>query len=481
MFLGFFLSLSFSIALFAVNCERWIETHSAGAAFSSVPLVFSHDGKYYFAAVGASVKCVSVATCEVVRTLQVADTVRGVGISADNVAQLVTTSVDGFVRYWDYDDGVLLHEYDVGVQIEASTLHRSLGNVLFVLSSSRYAAPPASSSSAATSPRAARSIRRHTADDGAIDDHRHDAAAHDDEHDDDNAAATATAAAAADDDDDAIADAPPRGKATRSRSARARSSNGAGVGDDNNDDAATTVTGDDALSASGGGGSGAAGGATVLRQIVKHRDRLWRVLRCEFKRDDENNTTTSADSHNTKINVVVDSQTLFKVRHGSALSLSADSRHIVCLAGSIVKLYDTHQRMLRSFQSKITVSSVAVSPSLVDGIVAFGDISGRISLWRCLAADTCALPQSKCLVTSLHWHAHAVNALQFNSDGDYLYSGGNEGVLVSWQLRSGARTFLPRLVCISREEEENFISRRYLLNFHIHKSFWFVRFFCFCL
>jgi hypothetical protein len=44
--------------------ENWIVTHSAGAAFStSVPVVFSSDGKVYFAAIERTVKVVSVSTC----------------------------------------------------------------------------------------------------------------------------------------------------------------------------------------------------------------------------------------------------------------------------------------------------------------------------------------------------------------------------------------------------------------------------------
>ena len=48
--------------------EQWQTTHSAGAAYSSaVPIVFSHDSKFYFAAIERIVKIVSVATCQVER------------------------------------------------------------------------------------------------------------------------------------------------------------------------------------------------------------------------------------------------------------------------------------------------------------------------------------------------------------------------------------------------------------------------------
>uniref|UniRef100_H3GGQ6 WD repeat-containing protein 75 second beta-propeller domain-containing protein n=1 Tax=Phytophthora ramorum TaxID=164328 RepID=H3GGQ6_PHYRM len=45
----------------------------------------------------------------------------------------------------------------------------------------------------------------------------------------------------------------------------------------------------------------------------------------------------------------------------------------------------------------------------------------------------------------LHWHSHAVHCVQYSSDGQFLMSGGEESVLVSWHLESGRRAYLPRL------------------------------------
>jgi WD40 repeat protein len=104
-----------------------------------------------------------------------------------------------------------------------------------------------------------------------------------------------------------------------------------------------------------------------------------------------------------------------------------------------------HRRSCAHVSLKVPATVLAVSPAVGDGIVAVGDVSGRITLIRCIGADTCRKPYEKCVSTTLHWHAHGVNTLVFNHDGDYLYSGGEEGVLVSWQLRSGSRSFLPRL------------------------------------
>lgn len=45
----------------------------------------------------------------------------------------------------------------------------------------------------------------------------------------------------------------------------------------------------------------------------------------------------------------------------------------------------------------------------------------------------------------LHWHAHAVASLAFTPNGAYLLSGGEEAVLVLWQLHTGHQEFVPRL------------------------------------
>ncbi|KAF2007104.1 WD40 repeat-like protein [Amniculicola lignicola CBS 123094] len=45
----------------------------------------------------------------------------------------------------------------------------------------------------------------------------------------------------------------------------------------------------------------------------------------------------------------------------------------------------------------------------------------------------------------LHWHREAVATLKWSKDGNYLISGGNETVLVIWQLSTGKQQHLPHL------------------------------------
>ncbi|XP_062204036.1 uncharacterized protein LOC133906224 [Phragmites australis] len=106
------------------------------------------------------------------------------------------------------------------------------------------------------------------------------------------------------------------------------------------------------------------------------------------------------------------------------------------------------------------LTTLAFHPS--ERIVAGGDVTGRILIWRGFGnakfsgesgaklkvdegrdgvrgdddADTC---------TTLHWHSSRVRFLNFSSDGAHLFSGGLEGVIVVWQLDTGKRRYKPRL------------------------------------
>ncbi|KAJ7979445.1 WD repeat-containing protein 75 [Quillaja saponaria] len=99
-------------------------------------------------------------------------------------------------------------------------------------------------------------------------------------------------------------------------------------------------------------------------------------------------------------------------------------------------------------------------------IVAAGDLTGRILIWRGFGNQKFLIgggPANERLMnnkeekpgvrenddaescSTWHWHPAEVRVLSFSSDGAYLYSGGKEGVLVVWQLDTGKKKFLPRI------------------------------------
>uniref|UniRef100_A0A1J3IIZ1 WD repeat-containing protein 75 n=1 Tax=Noccaea caerulescens TaxID=107243 RepID=A0A1J3IIZ1_NOCCA len=109
------------------------------------------------------------------------------------------------------------------------------------------------------------------------------------------------------------------------------------------------------------------------------------------------------------------------------------------------------------------ISAFAFHPT--ERIIAAGDVTGRLLIWRGFGNRKLALGNQKkngravvdvdnpgvrgeddaesC--TTWHWHSAEVNVINFSCDGAYLYSGGREGVLVVWQLDTGKKKFLPRI------------------------------------
>ncbi|KAJ3032963.1 hypothetical protein HDV00_006888 [Rhizophlyctis rosea] len=96
---------------------------------------------------------------------------------------------------------------------------------------------------------------------------------------------------------------------------------------------------------------------------------------------------------------------------------------------------------MRIYYPDEDIQSIAIHPT--DGYVAVGEKGGKITSWYCLALDDRSL--NKPVRTAVHWHADQVNAVTFSSDGTYMLSGGEESVLVIWQLDTKFKDYLPRL------------------------------------
>ncbi|XP_022135000.1 WD repeat-containing protein 75 [Momordica charantia] len=99
-------------------------------------------------------------------------------------------------------------------------------------------------------------------------------------------------------------------------------------------------------------------------------------------------------------------------------------------------------------------------------MVAAGDVTGRILIWRGFGHRTFPVSGEEAgrksfdsdedkpgvrgnddadSCSTRHWHPAEVIVLSFSSDGAYLYSGGKEGVLVVWQLDTEKKKYLPRI------------------------------------
>jgi NET1-associated nuclear protein 1 (U3 small nucleolar RNA-associated protein 17) len=78
--------------------------------------------------------------------------------------------------------------------------------------------------------------------------------------------------------------------------------------------------------------------------------------------------------------------------------------------------------------------------------VAIGNREGQVHLYSNLSAMFGSAAKAKPpLPQILHWHRFPVSAVKFSKDGNYLVTGGQETVLVLWQLATSKKQFLPHL------------------------------------
>jgi NET1-associated nuclear protein 1 (U3 small nucleolar RNA-associated protein 17) len=165
------------------------------------------------------------------------------------------------------------------------------------------------------------------------------------------------------------------------------------------------------------------------------------VLRVTLKATDE--TASKELKKSCKITA------LGQTRAMTGLSLSASGKWVIATAAHTVHVTTTSPKSKPGFIKYISperLTCVTCHPT--EDYFATGDVKGVIRLWYCLDERiTVKTPglEKKAQTTAWHWHAHAVSSLAFTSNGAYLLSGGEEAVLVIWQLHTGKKEFVPRV------------------------------------
>ncbi|GIL68600.1 hypothetical protein Vafri_21848 [Volvox africanus] len=149
---------------------------------------------------------------------------------------------------------------------------------------------------------------------------------------------------------------------------------------------------------------------------------------------------------------------------GNALKTRSAGPLALSRMGTLAATFDRHSLFVwrtgvdiyQPLNLKHTKPYTCLAISADNSLIAAGDVSGRILIWRSFEHSVPsalrqgehtgkAHPTQEPPVTTVHWHAHPVGALAFSEDGTYLLSGGEEGVLVLWHLETNGRSFLPRL------------------------------------
>ena len=172
------------------------------------------------------------------------------------------------------------------------------------------------------------------------------------------------------------------------------------------------------------------------------------------------NSNDDSDDHHHYDRVDFNADPSNKVGIITCVSVSNCSDNSVMIAtgherGHIIVWHNIAQFYVNTLNSYNNASSSASVAAAVP--LASGSLSGqtnkkgkkrKISILSTVdRSSSYGLP----ICTILHWHAHAVNALSLTMDGNTLYSGGEEGVLVVWHntLSSASlgasKSFFPRL------------------------------------
>ncbi|BGP24124.1 WD repeat domain 75 [Rhodotorula toruloides] len=144
-----------------------------------------------------------------------------------------------------------------------------------------------------------------------------------------------------------------------------------------------------------------------------------------------------------------------------ALALSPDGSVLASVNPHAINLCRTSE-YTRGFTQTVpaeneSLTTIAFHPS--ENYFATGNRKGQIRLWYNvlssplsrvdtdgdLALSAASTADSAPSTSVLHWHAHAVSSLAFTPNGAYLLSGGQEAVLVLWQLHTGHQEYVPRL------------------------------------
>lgn len=121
--------------------------------------------------------------------------------------------------------------------------------------------------------------------------------------------------------------------------------------------------------------------------------------------------------------------------------LSTNGEHVFAHGDRSVMIFKLKPGGSTLEHEYLTLPTPYTSFAVSEKAYAYADSSGAIYLYELNAFEK----NKESVPRKLHWHSAQVPTLEFALSGQYLLSGGHEGVLVLWQLTTSNKQYLPRI------------------------------------
>lgn len=139
-----------------------------------------------------------------------------------------------------------------------------------------------------------------------------------------------------------------------------------------------------------------------------------------------------------------------RVTHDGQLVVASDGKHLFVGTTTSAELENPETVQYAWREATLPVNATCFDMKVhgsgsVD--LAIGESGGSILIYQNVLSTLFGKDTSdkRFSPRKLHWHRGSVNTVRWSKDGNYIISGGQESVMVLWQLDTGRKQFLPHL------------------------------------
>ncbi|KAJ5969851.1 hypothetical protein N7501_006099 [Penicillium viridicatum] len=139
-----------------------------------------------------------------------------------------------------------------------------------------------------------------------------------------------------------------------------------------------------------------------------------------------------------------------KVTHDGRVIVASDGKHLFMGTTTSAELenLETVQYAWREATLPVNATCFDIQIQGSESIdLAVGESGGSILIYQNVLNTLFGkdFSDKRSSPRKLHWHRGSVNTVRWSKDGNYIISGGQESVMVLWQLDTGRKQFLPHL------------------------------------